>query len=150
MASVTACAPNLAPLPQKSPGNCGTFKVAIDHGAVSLEMSRTQASCGACPKQLLAVPSELTNNRLLLCGVPSTKLVCSSGMGTLKIGIELWPPFSGFMVTQLICGHSKSACVGLVAQFTDAPGFPPGPFVRQPLISLSRSSIWMTPLAPTP
>src|SRR5580658_1892922 len=150
MASVTACAPNLAPLPQKSPGNCGTFSVAIGHGVVSLAMSRTHASCGACPKQLLAVPSELTNNKLLLCGVPSTKLVCSSGMGTLKTGIELCPPFSGFIVTQLTCGQSRSAWVGLVAQFTEALGFAPGPLVRQPLSSLRRSSIWMTPLAPTP
>jgi len=27
----------------------------------------------------------------------------------LKTGMALWPPFSGFMVTQLICGQSKSA-----------------------------------------
>src|SRR5580704_8281124 len=117
MASVTACAPNLAPLPQKSPGNCGTFSVAIGHGVVSLAMSRIHASCGACPRQLLAVPSELTNSTLLLCGVPSSMFVCSSGIGTFRIGIELWPPFSGFIVTQLICGQSKSACVGLLAQF---------------------------------
>src|ERR1700722_6967695 len=159
MNSVTACAPNRAPFAQKSPGSCGTFIVPIDHGvrssphgklALTLPMSRIHASCGACPRQLLAVPSELTNSTLLLCGVPSSMFVCSSGIGTFRIGIELWPPFSGFIVTQLICGQSKSACVGLLAQFADALGLPPSPVVLQPFNTLLRSSIWITPSAPTP
>ena len=141
MASVTACAPKRAPLPQKFPGNCGTFKVAIGQGVCSFAMSKIQLSCGACPKQLFAVPSELTNKRLLLCGVPSTKFDCSSGMGTLNTGIELWPPFSGFIVTQLTCGHNRSAWVGLFLQLADAIGFAPGPVVLQPLTSFCRSAI---------
>src|SRR5215469_6247441 len=102
--------PKRAPFSQKLPGNCPSGRLVIGQiASVSTPfalgvgvMSSSHGFFQSCGAQSLAVCSDVIASKSHVCGVPASGLVvkfaCVCGIGTAKIGIEVCPPWLGFIV----------------------------------------------------